>query len=327
MARLLALFLLLAMLPSCATVISRRAYQMRVRSNAKVATITYKDSIYTLPATIKVRRAKAPLTLDFITADTTKHIRISPHLNPAFVFGNLAWVQVAPAAYLLDLASIKRFTYGRNLYLNTADTSTIYPLSKRRWLRYRTKSYAPRNGDVGLAFTVPVVSHFLLQPDGEPMKDNFGCLGLGAALSYAFQDGRSIALSGGVAIDMIMPFPAPVDYMGEFERNRTVWVSVMEMHHTKRLSFGYGVCYSRNTWTLDYDADFTGLPLPPGYPVSKSQEGIGITAAGYFRPNRVINLGLQYRSSLLNLNRGSFGPYEHTVSLEVSFPIKLFRVR
>ncbi len=327
MARLLSLLLLLALLPSCATVVSRKAYRMYVRTNAKEASIRYKDSIYTLPAFIKVRRAKTPLALDFITANTTKYIRISPRLNPAFLFGNLGWVQVAPAAYLVDLASIKRFTYGRSLYLNTADTSNIFPLSKRRWLRYRAKSYAPGKGDVALTFAIPVVSHFLLQPDGEPMKDVFGCLGLSAGLSYAYHDKRSITLAGGVAIDHIMPFPAPVEYIGEFERNRTSWLSVMDMRHSKRLSFGYGVCYSRNTWTLDYDADFTGLPQPAGYPIGKSQEGLGITLAGYFRPNRIINLGIQYRSSLFNLNRGSFGPYEHAMSFEVSFPIKLFSVR
>jgi hypothetical protein len=323
MVRLFASVLLLAMLPSCASIISRRSYPMSVRSNAGEAHIRYKDSTYALPAILKVRRANTALALDFITADTLRHIMLHPQLSPAFVVGNLGWMPAAPAAYLIDLASPKRFTYGRNLFLNTADTSGVYPASRRRWQHYWARSYAPQKGDVSLTLGLPLLSNFLFRPEAEPMKNTSGFLGLQAGLGYAFRDKHSIVLAGGIAMDYPLPFPAAVDYSGFFERSRAAWVGLTELHHFRRLAFGYGLAYTHNSWTLDYDADRSGLPQPAGYPLVKSRNGLGIMATGYFRLNRLCRLGLQYRSSLLDLDKGSPGPYEQVISLELAFPFKL----
>jgi hypothetical protein len=328
MARALPFILLIALLSSCASIISRRNYRIGIRSDAREAKIRYKDSTYVLPTVIRVRRAKTPLALDFITPDTTKAITVRSKPNAAFVVGNLGWMQVAPLAYLIDLTTTRRFTYGKNLYLHAADTSTVYPISRKLWQRYWGRSYEPAKGDVSLVVSIPVVNHFMFQPAGEPTKEGYGCLGVSSGLSYAFRDRRSLVIAGGFAVDIPEPLPFVfTDYAGFHESRQSTWMGLMEMRHFRRLSFGYGLCFSRNTWKIDYIDrwDTTGLPPPAGYPIEKSRSAAGIMAAAYFRPNRVINVGVQYRSSLLDMGTGTIGPYEHVVSLDLAFPVNLVK--
>jgi hypothetical protein len=95
----------------------------------------------------------------------------------------------------------------------------------------------------------------------------------------------------------------------------------MENRHTKRFSLGYGIGYTCGSWKQEV---YSPTARPP---IEKSRNGLGIMAAGHFRANRVCSFGLLYRSSLYDMDRGSFGPYEHVISLDISFPVKVFNVR
>ncbi len=325
MQRCFCALLLCLTLSSCATLVTRRSYRMAVRSRSADARIMYEDSTYKLPAILRVPRSGYPLKLQFIAGDTTRSLSVCARPNPAFLFGNLGWLQMAPAAYLIDLTNPKRFYYGKNLAINAEDTTTIYRATSARWRAYWGRSYAAQKGDVALQLSIPIVSSFLLRPEGEGAKETVGCLGIGAGFSYAYRDRRGLGLSGGVAIDNVSPFPAAVDYAGLYERYSSLWAALMHYHYPfRRLSFGYGVAYSLTSWRLAYGHD-AGTTPPARTPVTQSSVALGVMAAASFRVNKALSAGLSYRASLLGFHHGDAAPYEHVISFELAYPLRLRR--
>ena len=66
--RLLLLFSVLT-LTSCSTILHRKQQKVNVFSNAENATITVNDSVYQLPAKIKLLRDKTPVTISYQSAN------------------------------------------------------------------------------------------------------------------------------------------------------------------------------------------------------------------------------------------------------------------
>lgn len=56
---------------SCATLLTKQSYKVKIDSNVEKAKVEVRDSIYPLPATIQVKRSRDDLDLKLITDTAT----------------------------------------------------------------------------------------------------------------------------------------------------------------------------------------------------------------------------------------------------------------
>jgi len=87
MAKRLLPLLLLFFLSSCATLFSKKTYEMEVRSATYTKVKVY-DSVFTLPAKVKVNRSKEALPMVFISDTISKNHLIKASLSSKFLYGN-----------------------------------------------------------------------------------------------------------------------------------------------------------------------------------------------------------------------------------------------
>src|SRR5690606_15996766 len=107
LSKLLLLFTVLT-LTSCSTILHRKQQKINVFSNAKNATITLNDSVYALPAKIKLVRDKQPVTISYRSANKQFDSIIKSKISPVFSAINLTTIPVFGAGYLVDLTNKKR---------------------------------------------------------------------------------------------------------------------------------------------------------------------------------------------------------------------------
>lgn len=138
------LFLLVGVfsLTSCATIFSRKTYSAKFYSKTPGAKAKINDSIYTLPAKLKLPRSRKDMQVTLITDALTKDFTVKAGSSPKFVFGNLLFMQLCPVAYAVDFTNQKRFYYGKSINLDANNTVTVLrPMQGRFFKRYADKRY------------------------------------------------------------------------------------------------------------------------------------------------------------------------------------------
>lgn len=316
-------------LTSCATITQRKSYVMKVDTNDSFAKLSYIDSLYSLPTTIKVKRSKEDLPLTLVTKSSETEFTVKSSPNPAFVYGNLIGVYLCPVFYAVDFTNNKRFYYGRKVYLDTSDTvRTIVPPLEKRWTQAFSKSYWDRKyqynaGELYLHLSAPEVNSFLLRPDGEDYKFSVGFWGIGLGIDYYYQNRRFINVSALAIMDFFIPFPAPVDLSGEYELMSSIYGSISNNHQIGRFSLGYGLSVSRNTWDLRYYRWGTEEDDPHRDPVKKSNFALGLVFPVRYYFNKNASIGFTYRPSFYRPNAVNKFQYEHVMSLDFSFAFRI----
>ena len=106
------LLLLPLLLVSCASVFTTKKYGLQLVSPVSNARVRVNDSVYTLPTTIEVERSRKNIAVQLITDSVTTPITIKSKLSPAFLYGNLALVSMAPVGYVVDLTTKNVFITG-----------------------------------------------------------------------------------------------------------------------------------------------------------------------------------------------------------------------
>ena len=177
------------LLTSCATITNKKQQNLKISSNRPGSKAEVSDSTYSLPATIKVARSKEDLKVKLITDSITKDYIVKASPNAAFVYGNLAWFHLMPAAYAVDFNSPKRFYYGHKIELNDNDTlTTIVPALARGYINYFTRKFPTQNGQFNLTAGIPVVTHFLMRPRNEPLREQALFLGISIGAEYYYKE-------------------------------------------------------------------------------------------------------------------------------------------
>lgn len=119
------LLIILISFSSCATVLNRSKYKIKMDSTEKPAQVHLKDTILDLPAKLKIQRSKNDMPIELITNSSNKVFILKSSPSPTFVFGNLLWTYLCPAAYLIDMTNQKRFYYGRSILLDINDSLSL----------------------------------------------------------------------------------------------------------------------------------------------------------------------------------------------------------
>jgi hypothetical protein len=310
-------------LTSCATVITRRNYNVDIYSNANNSKVEIFDSTYNLPAKIRFERSRNDLDIRLISDTSKMNFTVLSSPNPAFLYGNLLWMQVSPAAYLIDFTNPKRFYYGKSIYLDINDTIRILrpPVSKF-YYDYFSKTYPTNKGQINLVFSLPWINSFFLQPQNESSKQNTGFWGLSVGLEYFYKNNKFISLNANAVSDFFVPVPAAVDISGEYEMMSSTYLSITDNYKFKRFTLGYGINYSKNTWDYRYYDRFDPPP-PTRDPIKRTSESMGFTFNGYHQFGEHFFVGLIYRPTFVMIYPQVGFKYEHLISLDFAWKIRL----
>src|SRR5690606_34369860 len=105
-------------LTSCSTVFRTKTQTINVFSNATAAKVTVNDSVYNLPAKVKLLRTNKPVTLSYQSENKQFDTIIPSKSGPLFYLGNLVTSPFFGAGYWVDLMNHKRFQYKKNIFIN-----------------------------------------------------------------------------------------------------------------------------------------------------------------------------------------------------------------
>ena len=327
--QILLIIIIFLSLASCATIFTKRTYEMEIKSYSNTK-IKINDSIYDLPAKVNVKRSKNDLLITLISDTLNKTYTLKPSISPKYLYGNLSFVHFAPVGYLIDLTNEKRFYYGISHYLNISDSITklntpirkTFNNAKSDISNYFTKKYETNKGQINLFVSIPWINNFNFKPNGESQKNSSGFLGLSTGIEYYHSENKFLSLNASAVMDFIAPVPAPYSYEGEAEFFNSLSIALTENHKFNRFTLGYGVNYSKNNWRIEnteYDENIPNSKKP----ISKSNYGIGLIGNGYFRVTENFFIGLNYKPTLYNVNPLNKFQYEHVISFDLAWKIKL----
>lgn len=322
MKQVVSLILLLMIMSSCATVFLRKDYPISVRSEVPNTKAEILDSTYTLPAKLRVPRSKDDLTIKVIGDTISRNFVVRSFPNEAFLLGNLFWGPAFPVAFAVDFTNHKRFTYGRDVYLNLSDSNNIIrPLLTDLYYKSIKGREPAEKGDLNFSCSLPWVNSFYMQPIGETSKVNTGFIGASLGFEYYYKQNKfgSLTISG--VMDFFLPFPAPVDFSGESESMSSVFLSLTDNYKFKRFTLGYGLNYSQNTWKFIYHDRFDPPP-PTREPATRKDASIGMTIDGYYQFGKFMYLGLIYRPTFLSIMPEPELKYQHLISLDLKMRIQ-----
>lgn len=280
---------------------------------ATPVTITHQyDSVRTNTknkASIVVDRKNIPLLITLLQTDSIpKTITIFPKNSFAYyanIFCNYG------IGMLIDKNTPKRFGYPRHIYLDSSGmVSTYYNYTQQH------------KGEVYLHISAPYVNSFLLQPENEPdIKNNTGFLGISIGLDYYYSKNQFLNFSASAVSDLFVPVPAPVYLGDEYELMTSAYFSFSNHHKLKRFSLGYGIAYGKNIWKRS-DANLEAM-MPVVELKIKRSHVLGFVFPAYYQLGRSFNIGVIYRPTFLRLDIDPALAYEHLISLDLAWKIRL----
>src|ERR1035437_868794 len=297
---------------SCATLIHQRTTNIQVYSDIdSVRICNNRDTTkwFNTPTTICVERSRNDLIILAKKDSLYKMFRISSRLSTAFWLGNI-FSGIGIIGYGIDLTNPKRYTYPRNVTLSLNSTNNT-------GTSYKT-SLTPEKGLLSLKLSIPEGNQLYLNK-GHGYGNTFGFLGISGGFEYYFTDKYCLNMDVGALTDFSLPFPAPVDYGGNYERSFATYGDFQIGSDFKRFHYDVGIQFNR---TSHYERET--IDLYPDYidilKYSKNQNNIGLALSSYYRISNGFNLGLNYYPSFFSWDNSIIQThYSHMIFLELNF--------
>lgn len=305
-------YLLSLLLCSCASVINRPYTQLAIHTNGPAKIVYQRDTFETQQNKVKlsVLRNRSPLQI-FAQTDSLQKRLLLPAKNSSAYYLNLLYN--AGIGMWVERDRLQRYAYPKRIYLDMADSSPDY------------RKYGPANhkAELFLHVSLPHMNHFFLQPPGEgDAKTNTGFLGFSIGLDYFYQAKQFFQVSVSGVTDLFLPIPVPVHFTGEHVLMTSLYGSVSHQHRLRRLTLGYGVSFGENVWDLRY-LDAFDAPPPTRDPVRRRSVVLGTVFPLYYQLGANFHLGLIYRPTFLQRSETSSFVYEHLVSLDFAWKIRM----
>lgn len=317
----LLLFLISFFMFSCASIRLDETYKLAIKSD-KVAKIKYQDSIYNLPAEIEVYRSKTPLKFIYIKDSTQKRIQVKRVLHPNFVYGN---IPIYSFGYFIDLMNSKRFYYGKTLIFDANDSIKMIrePLFDSpkviglQFVNHFKKVYPNKKGNFAVTISIPTACNFEMRPLDEKIKKSIG-FGISIGADYYYKKNKFLTLNFAAFTDR---FRFANAYYGEknyeFEKLFSSNVSLTDNFIINRLTFGYGLNFSKNSWNYEKYED-----LETFYSYtrkSKINYNLGFAFTSYYQLFKCFYVGLNYRPTILQTYPTTSFTYNHVFGLDYQF--------
>lgn len=319
MKRLLFTLIICFLLTSCATILNKKTYDLRVSSNEIHAKLKIYDSIYDLPNKIKVTRSKHDLNVTLITDSLNWDYIIKSAPNPTFLYLNLVGSHFAPLNYAVDFTNQKRFYYGKDVYLNTNDTlRLIEPPSTKFYTDFFAETYPKNKNAINLVASIPYANAFYLKPQDFGIKSNVGFFGISAGIEYFYKPKKYVSFKVSASTDFLAPFPAPVHYDGEHETMNSFNFALTDNVKINRFSIGYGLNYAFNKFNFIDNSDHENE-----IKITRKSQSLGLSTDVYFQFGRYFFVGVVYKISLYQIQPKAEFKYEHLISLDFAFKLPL----
>ena len=186
---------------------------------------------------------------------------------------------------------------------------------KKKFREYQT-------GELRLKFTLPYINHIALHPDKLFKENRFGFLGEALGFEYNYKTNKFLETSASLNATADIPFPVVIDK--EYRKFiATIYFSLTDNIIKERFTVGYGINFAFNKWREEYN-NCAMVSVDVTEYLNKT---LGLTLNCYYRPGRTIHVGLIYRPSLLVLNNGFNLIYEHLVSMDFNWRLRLRKGR
>lgn len=323
----LALMLCVLFFTSCATLVNTRYTEVSLYTRQDSVKIYLNDSAgYSLtPARVTVERSEEPLRLTLEKDEQKEKILVPSRISPQFWIGNIC-MGAFSLGYLVDLSNDKRFTYPRKIYVDLEDPENVD-------YRYRTrekpqnlllqapqkKTYTGQKGTVNIKLSIPEGNSFFL--DKLTHRGNtFGFLGITTGADYYYKDKRYWGLGAGALINFMIPFPAPYDFWGEYEKSTGLYVDLLNGIDIHRFSLNYGVSFARYYYEKGYkeiNQDLDSLNYLDYSSYTKSENRLGLSLSAKYRATNYFNLGIKYLPSFYTLGSKELR-YGHLLFFDVA---------
>jgi hypothetical protein len=296
----------------CSILTHNQTVAVSVSTDNDPALVRVKNSNYclTTPVTIDLLRARENIILTIEKDSITREYSLKSTLSFAFWVGN-TFSGLGIIGHAIDLTSPKRFTYPKNNYFALLDNK------HKKWS-------PPVKNQLSMKISIPESNHFYIHKrDG--YGNSFGFMGISAGLEYYVSDKYSFNLDIGTMTDFLLPFPAPIDYDGGYDRSFASYLDFQIGKDFGAFHFDIGVQGNRTSY---YERETISL-FPVYIDILKyhhRQYNAGLAASGYYRINKGFNLGFNYYPSVFTWNNGYFDVhYAHLLMFELLFKIKLYK--
>jgi len=315
------LIFLMLFFTSCATLINNESYEVLISTNHPETQIQIDDRTYYLPYYVIVERSQEDLPITLINDTLTRDFVLKPSLSPTYLYGNLVWLYACPVAYLVDLRSTKRFHYGKSIYLDLNDTTTIIKQKASKvYNDYFSNIVEADTGQVNLNLSFPLVNNFYIYPENESLKSRTGTLGFSIGLDYYYNERKFLNFSA-CAVKDLSSIAENLGY-GEEESLRSLSLNLTDNFKTGRFTFGYGMNYSINSWFHSY-YDQIESPSPIYNSETKTKQSIGLNLNGYHRVWKKVWIGIEYRPTFINVSPEMDFKYEHVLSFSMALRFRI----
>lgn len=294
---------------SCATLsneINGCRQTINLNTNKPSRIIFQNDTLSTNNKTIiEVERGKEDLILEVLTDSLRKDVTI--HSKNSLEY----WLNI-PTNYgigmLIDKDNPNRYSYPKNVYLDL----------ETRADEYFTSDISDKTNQLYLHLSIPYLNSFYLQPDNFENKSNTGFWGISGGLDYYYKRNKFLSFRGITAIDLFVPVPASPSLDDVRENMSTTSLELTNNHRLGKFSIGYGISYAWNRWQFIDETD-----IDNEIEINRRSQSLGLSTNIYYKLGRTFNIGLIYRPTFYRINPTTELNYEHLISLDLAWKIKL----
>ena len=312
------IFFMVLFFSSCATLIHQKTVNINVHSDTDSVKICINNDTtkwYNTPAWINVERSRNNLYIMARKDTIQKQISVKSKLSASFWLGNM-FSGTGIIGYAIDLTNPKRFTYPTYITINFKSDNPLTTTYKN----YLT----PEKGFLSFKISIPEGNHFYLNK-GNGYGNSFGFLGISGGIEYYFSDKYCMNTDIGALTDFFLPVPAPVDYLGTYQRSFAIYGDIQLGSDYKRLHYDLGLQYTR---TLHFVRET--VEVFPDYidtlKYSKTQNNIGFALSTYYRISNAFSLGLNYYPSFMTWENTALKMhYTHIIFFELNFRIQVLK--
>jgi len=304
---------------SCATLINQRTCDVNVHADVDSLKICVNNDTsrwLSTPTWIYPERSRNDLLITAKKDGIEKQISVKRRLSTAFWLGNM-FSSIGVFGYAIDLASQKRFTYPHYISLDFNSPKLYSTLKYKTWIR-------PEKKLLNLKLSIPEGNFFYLNK-GHGYGNSFGFLGISGGVEYYFTDKYCLNMDVGALTDFMVPFPAPVDYEGGYDRSSAIYGDIQIGRDFNRVHCDLGFQFNRTSY---YERET--VELFPEYidslKYSKFQNNVGLALSAYYRISNGFNIGLNYYPSFLSWDHSKVQiHYGHLLFFEFIFKFEAFR--
>lgn len=281
--KLLLLFTVL-ILASCSSILRTKNQKVYFFSNTENASISYKDSIYKLPAYVGVKRDKIPTAISYNVNGVEKDTILKGKVDQFYYLVNASSLPAFGVGYLVDLTNKKRFEYPKRFFLNAkeglsisdvraeknitlkdiTDSLKIKDLYKKEALKYQDelkdlakaqkdfdKRVYPKKGELFFNLMLPSIYMMGFSNDNPSLtkyKYFVGGINFGVAWDYFYQEGKFLTADISHKVSSFDPI------FGSSEEEifiQKIELALRNGHKKGRLEYSYGINYNYNFYQYE----------------------------------------------------------------------------